>query len=358
MARMRVTAISLVAAAVAAVATGAAAQTPGEVPVYGTYQGSTEQQRRDAEAAAQVQAENQAMQQRLDETYKSYAPGGAGAPRGGGGGAQVPPLKSKPLLPAAKNPLLGRWQQTGAKPVDLGFLREMPGASVVDGAFAGGCQSIFGKAGVVFTPTQLNWLATDGHEEILNLVEYRSDGANIIVIPTDSDLPLIFGMPNHDHVVVAFLGCTMQRLAPNTKPVSFAAQPPPAATATAAVPTGQAVLNLTVGEMNSGNLSAPPAGTRIFLTNQNPDASLVRAGFAPDAGGQPIDKLFAACRLGQGGDAGELQSRDGRADRRHRRRRHHRRFGACSDRRRAAGPLLPRRLRALQRPLAGLAHAG
>jgi hypothetical protein len=55
---MHVTAISLVAAAVAAVATGAAAQTPGEVPVYGTYPGSTEQQRRDAEAAAQVQAEN------------------------------------------------------------------------------------------------------------------------------------------------------------------------------------------------------------------------------------------------------------------------------------------------------------
>src|SRR5215207_9144184 len=53
--------------------------------------------------------------------------------------------------------------------------------------------------------------------------------------------------------------------------------------------------------MVNGALSAPPAVTRFFLSTQNPDTNLVRAGFAADAAGQPIDKLFAACNFAQGG---------------------------------------------------------
>src|SRR5262245_24548411 len=195
------------------------------------------------------------------------------------------------------------------KAVNLGALPLFPGtAEIVNGAFGGGCASVFGKPDTVirFTPTQFNWVAPDGHDEILNRVEYRSDGANIIVVPTDSDLAMIFGMPNNDHAVVAFFGCTMSRTntaarrGPQQPAVTTAAKP--ATPATPAKPaSGQAVLNLTVGEMINGALSAPPAGTRLFLTTQNPDTTLVRAGFAPDPGGQPIDKLFAACKIGQGG---------------------------------------------------------
>ena len=269
------------------------AQVPGQIPDPSSYQGSMELQRREAEQAARTEAQNQAMQQRLDDSYKAYAPGRGGA--GPGAGRQGASLKSKPLLPAARNPLLGRWQQTGGKPLDLGLMGQFPGvADIVNGSLAGGCKSIFGEAGVVFTPTALNWLAEDGHEEILNHVEYRSDGANIIVIPTDSDLPLIFGLADHDHAVVALFGCQMRRLAAGQKPVQMASL----GRGPAGSLSGKAILNLTVGQTINGTFSAPPAGTRIFLTSQNPDANLVRAGFA---GNPPIEALFAACKIGQGG---------------------------------------------------------
>src|ERR1700730_3165798 len=63
---------------------GALAQDiPGQLPDVSTYKGSMEQQRRDSESAAQVQAQNLAMQQRLDANYAAYAPqpGGGGPPR-------------------------------------------------------------------------------------------------------------------------------------------------------------------------------------------------------------------------------------------------------------------------------------
>ena len=56
------------------------------------------------------------MLQRLDQNYQQYAPSASGARRTAGG----PPLIdwwSKPPLPAARNPLLGRWKQTASKGV-------------------------------------------------------------------------------------------------------------------------------------------------------------------------------------------------------------------------------------------------
>lgn len=276
--------------------------TPGEINDPSTYQGSMAIQEQEHQAYQQQEAANQQMQQNLDQTYSAYAPGSAGS-GGVGGGGHAPAavdLKSKPLLPAAKNPLIGRWRQMAAKEVDLGMLGALPGVgSVVNAAFAGGCQSIFGKGMVAFTPTQLNWVAPDGHEEILNHVEYRSDGANVIVIPTDSDLPLIFGLPNHDHVVVAFLGCRMERAGAKPTQVATQTAPPAAASASGA---GQGVLDLKVGEMLGDRFSAVPAGTQIWVTPQNPDSNLIKAGFTPDPGTPPIEKLFAACKVTQGGN--------------------------------------------------------
>lgn len=297
--RRPVTSACVLAMAIATAIPDAAAQCiPGQLPDVSTYNGSMEQQRREAESAQQMEQQNQQMQQRLDETYKYYAPGGGGG--GSGGNRAGPPLKSKPLLPADKNPLLGRWRQTAGKRADLGLLNQMPGATeMVNGAFGGGCQSIFGKGTIAFGPSTYNWVAPDGHEEVLNHVEYRSDGANVIVIPTDpAPLPLIFGFPDHDHAVVALLGCTMQRLTPGAKPTQVSAQ---TKSAVPGVQAGQAILDLNVGETVAGQFSPVPAGTQIWLTGQNPDANLVRAGFAPDRGGQPIEKLFAACKVGHGG---------------------------------------------------------
>jgi hypothetical protein len=278
--------------------------TPGGIPDPSSYQGSMELQRRQAETDAQMRSQNDAMQQRLDQQYANSA----GRP-GGGGGRPAPSLKSKPLLPPDKNPLLGRWQMIAAKPLNLGLVGQLPGASeFVNGAFAGGCKSVFGEAGVVFTPNALNWLAEDGHEEILNKVEYRSDGNNIIVIPTDSDLPMIFGLTDHDHAVVALFGCQMRRIVAGQKPVRMGTPPPAAAVGPGSVQSGRApamgagaitggraVISLRVGATMSGNF-VPIGGAVFFVVNQDPEPILAKAGFA---GPSAKDSWLAACRTNQ-----------------------------------------------------------
>src|SRR5437016_2055312 len=104
--------IATLIAALCILASPALAQlTPGGIPDPSSYQGSMELQRRQAESDSQMQSQNNAMQQRLVQQYFNSA----GRPGGGGGGRGAPPLKAKPLLPPAKNPLLGRWQMTAAK---------------------------------------------------------------------------------------------------------------------------------------------------------------------------------------------------------------------------------------------------
>jgi hypothetical protein len=274
---------------------------PGQIPDPSSYQGSMELQRREQESDAQMQQQNAAMQQQLDQNYASYSPQGGGGVGGGGGNAAAR-LKQMPLLPPAKNPLLGRWRQMKGKQLDLGNLALLPGTSeMVNGALGGACKSVFGTGTVAFTPDALNWVAPDGHEEILNHVEYRSNGTNVIVIPLDPDpIAFIFGFSDRDHVVAAFFGCQMARVGATAQAAVTTAQPA-AGAATAAVPANMAVLNLSIGVMSNGQFSPAPAGTQIFVTNQNPDANLMKAGFDPNPGVGPIQSLFAACNIGHGG---------------------------------------------------------
>jgi hypothetical protein len=282
-----------------------AQSTPGQINDPSTYRGSMANQQAEQAAAAQQAAANQAMQQRLDQNYAAYAPKASGGGGGGGGRSGPPPLKSHPLLPAAKNPLLGMWRMGAAKGMNLDGLFVFPGTEqVVNGALGGACASVLGKPDTVirFTPTALNWVAPDGHDEILNHVEYRSDGANIIVIPSDGDLALIFGMPNKDNAVAAFFGCTMSRTNTSARlGQTAAANTGGGGAAAVPMPANQGILAVTVGEMLEGRFSAVPAGTQIFVSTQNPDANLVQAGFTPDPGAPPIEKLFAACNLAKGG---------------------------------------------------------
>jgi len=297
MSRVCLLAIPILAASTAA-SNAVAQNIPGDIPDPSSYQGSMELQRREQESAAQVQQQNEAMQQRLDQNYAAYAPQGGGSAGGASGGDAAARLKEKPLLPPAKNPLLGRWRQMAGKPVDLGILGAFPGGNeVVNGAFGGACKSVFGTGVVAFTPTALNWVAPDGHEEILNHVEFRSDGANVIVIPTDPDpIAFIFGFSDHDHVVAAFFGCTMARVTAVAQPAVATARP-----ASPAAPVASAILNLSIGVIVSGKFSPAPAGIQVYVTTQDPDANLVKAGFTSNPGVAPIENLFAACKIGQGG---------------------------------------------------------
>jgi len=151
--------------------TAVAQTTPGQINDPSTYQGSMANQAQEQASAAAQEAANQQMQQRLDQNYAAYAPQGGGGALGGGG---APPVKQLPLLPASKNPLIGKWQMGATKPVDLNGMEVLPETqSILNAAFGGGCESIFGKGRIAFTPSQLNWLAPDGHEEILNRAPAR-----------------------------------------------------------------------------------------------------------------------------------------------------------------------------------------
>jgi hypothetical protein len=238
--------------------TGVAQTTPGQINDPSTYQGSMANQAHEQASAAAQAAANQQMLQHLDQNYAAYAPQGGGRALGGG----APPVKQLPLLPVSKNPLIGKWQMGATKPVDLNGLEVLPETqSIVNGAFAGGCESIFGKGRIAFTPSQLNWVAPDGHEEILNRVEYRGDRGNVVVIPLDSDLPLVFGLTNTDHAVVAFLGCTLSRVTLANAPVA-----PPRAGASTAPPasSGPDIGFAPVIAANGPPPSGPPNATLSF----------------------------------------------------------------------------------------------
>jgi hypothetical protein len=255
-------------------------ETPGALANPGSYQGSMQLQREEQQRDQQMQQQNDAMQRRLNENYRGYAPGGGG---GMGGGGRAPSVNwfAKPALPPDRNPLLGRWRQTGSKAPRLGGALGQLSNGFLAGAMAGGCQSMFGKGVIAFEPNALQWVAPDGHEEILNHVGYRANGADVVMVTRDPGAvpALFFGFPNRDHAVVAMFGCTMERLgaqrpAPPPAPAArqmASAAPPPSTTSRA-----ETRLNFTIGAAAPGRF-APFAGVKIWVTREDPTMALMRA---------------------------------------------------------------------------------
>ena len=262
-------------------------ETPGAIANPGSYQGSMQLQREEQQRDQQIQQQNDAMQRRLDDNYRAYAPGRGG----GGGGARPVDWYAKPALPPDRNPLLGRWRQTGSKPPRVaGPLGQLTNGFLA-GAMAGGCQSMFGKGVIAFEPNALQWVAPDGHEEILNHVGYRANGNDVVMVTRDPGAvpALFFGFPNHDHAVVAVFGCTMERLGARNAPAArgpaapaqsamrmASAAPPPAPQASPQPGRGETRLNFLIGAAAPGRF-APLAGVKIWVTRMDPTEALMRA---------------------------------------------------------------------------------
>jgi hypothetical protein len=150
-------------------------------------------------------------------------------------------------------------------------------AGFVNSAMAGGCKSIFGTGMIAFEPDSLQWVAPDGHEEILNHVGYRANGADVVMVTRDPGaIPaLFFGFSDHDHAVVALFGCTMSRAgAKEPQPKTAKTAPPSQGSAQ---PGGGARLNFQIGASAPGRF-APFAGVKIWVTREAPENALVRAG--------------------------------------------------------------------------------
>ncbi|HKB95977.1 MAG TPA: hypothetical protein VKB94_03950, partial [Rhizomicrobium sp.] len=214
-----------------------------------------------------------------------------------------PPVNwwAKPALPPARNPLLGRWRQIASRQA------QNPLAGLLGSMMAGGCQSMFGKGMVAFEPNALQWVAPDGHEEILNHVAYRANGQDVVMISRDPGaIPaLFFGFPNRDHAVVAVFNCTMERLGAKPPPSIAPAAPggrspaPQSVSSSAPVPSpsgpANAVLNFDIGAAAPGTFT-PFAGIQIWVTREDPEAGLIRAGF-PQGPGPLAERLVADCRI-------------------------------------------------------------
>ena len=302
-------------AASLALAAGATAQddnpsTPGQIANPGSYQGSMALQQQEQQSSQAQAQQNAQMQGRLDATYRAYAPSGSA---GGAARAGPPPVNwwAKPPLPASRNPLLGRWRQVashGYSAHDVagsgdGLLASMTqgAAGILSGATAEACKSIFGTGVVAFEPDSLQWVAPDGHEEILNHIAYRASGADVVVLSHDPGAidSLFFGFPDHDGAVVAFFKCTMRRLGSGPAPgagggaaaggggsahelvaaahdetgqrmLPLGPAPPPSGAASA-------TLKFAI-EFDGPGTSAPISGAHFWLTPEEPAKALASVG--------------------------------------------------------------------------------
>jgi len=275
--------------------------TPGAIADPSSYKGSMQLQEQEAQQYQQQAQQNEAMQQRLNSTYQQYSPQAGGG--GGATGARTVNLWNLPPLAPDRNPLLGRWHQIASKGVSadqaggsLGGL--LPGAGeaiakMVNATTAGGCDSIFGKGVVAFEADSLQWVAPDGHEEILNHVAYRANNNDIVVLTRDPGaIPaLFFGMPGHDRAVVAILNCTLERV--GAKGV-VARNAPAAGAPVAAAPAGpaDAWLEFRVGASASGQFE-PMDRVQIWVTPEDPRSALANGGAPPAS---VSDRLAADCK--------------------------------------------------------------
>jgi hypothetical protein len=156
---------------------------------------------------------------------------------------------------------------------------------------------MFGRGVIAFNPSSLDWVAPDGHEEILNHVEYRADGARVVVLSRDPGAvpALAFGFPSEDVAVAAGFNCTMNRVGSTTaastaSPTGVHSRLGPLGAAPAGPPN--ATLSVLAGVSAPGMLT-PFENATLYLTTEDPAAALARAGFG---GTNPYADWLAACR--------------------------------------------------------------
>jgi hypothetical protein len=197
-------------------------------------------------------------------------------------------LADAPLVPAARNPLIGRWRTTGGNAgTDLSSIG--PLGDMSSGMLAGGCEEMFGKT-VVFGPSTYERVSADGHAEVQRHIEYHGQGATIAVLaPGTGTQPTILRLSDRDHATSA-LGCTLERDA--SAGVMAGAQG--ANGAPAALASGQGYLRMIVGATGPGGFS-PLAGSHVWITHVDPAQTLAKAGYQAMPGGSPAGTLAANC---------------------------------------------------------------
>jgi hypothetical protein len=270
---------------------------PWEIPDPGTYQGSMELQRREAEQQQQAQ-----QQWSQPAEAPQWGGGTSGAPGGGGAsGPSVPSVRetweARPPLSPFANRLIGRWNSVGQVDgaPDLG-IDPVLGGDLVN-AFFGGmqaalCDNLLSTGLIEFRPHSVVAIGADGSERVLYHLAYRGEGARVVVLPE--------GSASFDHLILdvddsgrakAEEGCVLVR--PGSAGEAAVHASTPGAPATGAGPTapgGVATLDVT--------MAAPSAAGREVRVLRDPaDVALIQAGVGGWNGiGTPMHRFLAACQ--------------------------------------------------------------
>jgi hypothetical protein len=197
-------------------------------------------------------------------------------------------LAKEPLVPAAQNPLLGRWRSIGADAgTDLSAIG--PLGEMSTGLLAGGCQSMFGRM-VVFGPSTFERVTPDGHTQVLHNVEYHGRGATIAVLARGTGVqPTVLRLSDLNHATSA-LGCVLQRdtTSAGASGVRLASASAPRLAA------GEAYLRTTIGASGPGGFN-PLANAHVWITREDPAAALAKAGYPGASRGSSATILAANC---------------------------------------------------------------
>jgi len=284
--------------------------TPGAIPDPSTYQGSINQQQQERAADAAQSQENAAMLQRLDNTYSQYAPA-----RSNG----RPPVDwwNQPALPPLKNPLLGSWrmgayhapsgqqlsQTLGGPLAALMSLGGDDGSNALGDFLQAGCESILGNGAITFEPTDFKMVNDQGRTEI-HRAAYRSRGKDLVVLTPDLGMiqSLFVGFTGHDHAMVAFLNCSLDRMgATHSGATAQNAQGRPGTSVQPAnlarPPSGpaNAMIKFQVGLNAHGNFTPLPHAA-VWVTTHDPQSMAEAAGLTVPPGSSLLDKLASDCR--------------------------------------------------------------
>jgi hypothetical protein len=210
-------------------------------------------------------------------------------------------LANEPLVPAAQNPLLGRWHSTGNN-LDVGGIGAL--GDLAGGVMAGNCDAMFGKV-VTFGPTTFEHSTLDGRTEVLKGVEYHGRGSTIAILARGTgNQPTVLRLSDPDHAVSA-MGCQLQRDRSGEQR-SYAGQAPAsqagaqranAPMPSAMAPSGpaNATLKFQVGVSEPGRFT-PLANAPVWVMIQDPQDNYAAAGL-PLPSGVPLQvKLASDCR--------------------------------------------------------------
>lgn len=204
------------------------AQTPGQIPNPGTYQGSMRLQQQYDQQQQQARDQQQQQQQQSEQQWQGtlrqqQAQQNAAAAQGQ---AVLRTWQRRPPLAPEHNALLGRWNSQGSSAANAKRLSggnnlagllgpEMASMTnaMLGGLTSGLCDSMLGRGLIEFRPTTMVAIGRDGRERVMYHVEYRGGGSRVVVLPKDatSFTHMIIDFDNPDHGTVAAVGCVLVR---------------------------------------------------------------------------------------------------------------------------------------------------